>query len=364
MVRVRSRRAVGAFGAATLLVGLAGLIGLLGVGQAIAAPNPMTTMGDAAGSTGSGAGGSAAASTAAAGGITLKAGISSVASGKVAVLEFLPERASVAVGDPVTWTFPSTEPHSVTFVPAGAPQPRFQTDPSLAAPTPTTGPVTTSTFVNSGLLPTPTSEGVPTFTLTFGAPGTYSYFCILHPNMVGTLDVGATTEPQRAVTARGYDEGIRYVREGRAAQRALLAEAPVRTRNADGTTTWTVEMGTSTEHTEVYSYAPSPTTVRTGDTVTFVNDSAAPHTSSFGGKLVPLDPEAPTVKAPVPGPGPLRLVPDTYLNTGWLPPGKVPGAAPLAARSFSFVAGEPGRYEYVCVLHVPSGMAGSIRVRD
>lgn len=325
----------------------------LGAPVAGAAPEPMGTT----------SGTSPAAAAVAAGGVALRAGISSAASGQVAVLEFLPERARVAVGAPVTWTFPSTEPHSVTFVPVGSPQPRYQTDASLATATPPTGPVTATTFVNSGLLPRPDSTGVPSFTVTFAAPGTYTYFCILHPNMVGTLEVGAASEPPADVAARGYDEGIRFVREGRAAQHALRAAAPSRTRNPDGTRTWTVQMGTSTEHAEVYSYAPSPVAVRTGDTITFVNESAAPHTSSFGGKAVPLDPEAPSVKAAVPGPGPTALVPDVYLNTGWLPPGKVPGAAPLAARSYSFTVGAPGRYEYVCVLHVPSGMAGAVRVR-
>ena len=303
-----------------------------------------------------------AASTTPPAAVQLRAGLSSVADGRVAVLAFLPATLRVTVGEQVTWSFPSTEPHSVTFVPTGTPQPRYPTDSSLAAPPPATGPITPSTFVNSGFLPTPTSQGVPTFTVSFAQPGSYPYYCVLHPNMVGTVEVGAVANPQADVTARGYTDGLRYVAEGRAAERALLARRPERSVGPGGATVWTVAMGASTDHTEVYAYAPSPAKVRSGDVVTFVNDSAAPHTASFGGKLVPTDPEAATVKAPSPGPGPVALVSGAYLNTGWLPPGQVPDAPPLAARSFSYTAGSPGKYEYECVLHVASGMAGVVRV--
>jgi plastocyanin len=99
--------------------------------------------------------------------------------------------------------------------------------------------------------------------------------------------------------------------------------------------------------------------VKAGDQVTFVNNSGAPHTASFGGALVPQNPTAPEVVQPQPGPSPQTLVANTYLNTGWLPP-KTKDGPPLSARSFTFSVPDPGKYEYVCVLHLPSGMAAEI----
>ena len=50
-------------------------------------------------------------------------------------------------------------------------------------------------------------------------------------------------------------------------------------------------------------------------------------------------------------------------NSGLLPPAAPPNAPPPeAARSFTFVIPEAGDYPYVCILHAPSGMAGTIKV--
>jgi plastocyanin len=109
----------------------------------------------------------------------------------------------------------------------------------------------------------------------------------------------------------------------------------------------------------VLAFAPTPRTVKAGDHITFVNNSAAPHTASFGGTLVPTVPIAPDVQNPVPGPSPQTLAPNVYLNTGWLPP-KTKGGPALAARSYTYDVPAPGTYSYVCVLHLPSGMAAEI----
>jgi plastocyanin len=47
---------------------------------------------------------------------------------------------------------------------------------------------------------------------------------------------------------------------------------------------------------------------------------------------------------------------------GLLPPNAPPGAGPPeAARSFSFSVPTAGDYQYVCIFHAPSGMAGMIK---
>lgn len=72
---------------------------------------------------------------------------------------YAPAALSIKVGDTVTWHNHDTAPHTVTV---------------------SSGPVTfASPTLNSG----------ETFTYTFTLPGTYSYYCAFHPNMVGSVTV-------------------------------------------------------------------------------------------------------------------------------------------------------------------------------
>ena len=179
--------------------------------------------------------------------------------------------------------------------------------------------------------------------------------------MIGTVQVtDDTQDSQQAITKAGNAQKKKYLAEGEAAKKKLVKATPKTTKNADGSTTYSVEMGISTAHTDVLAFSPTPRTVKSGDHVTFVNNSAAPHTASFGGALVPTIPTAPNVVNPVPGPSPQTLAQATYLNTGWLPPKtqaavhrRRRGATPTTCRP-------PGKYTYACVLHLPSGMAGEI----
>jgi plastocyanin len=292
--------------------------------------------------------------------VTLKGGLNDPKDPNIAVLEFLPATAKVATGTTVTWEIAGPEPHSVTFVPAGTDPPSVEKDPSLFTPTPATGPYDGTTLVNSGVLPLGESTEVQKFSMSFATPGKYTYYCVLHPNMVGTLQVTSVAQDtQQKITKAGKAETKKYLAEGEAAKRKLLAAKPKQTENSDGSTTFDVEMGASTAHTDVLAFAPSPRSAKSGDHVTFVNNSSAPHTASFGGQLVPTVPIAPNVMSAVPGASPQPLAQGVYLNTGWLPP-KTPQGPPLAARSYTYDVPAPGKYLYVCVLHLPSGMAAEI----
>jgi hypothetical protein len=73
------------------------------------------------------------------------------------------------------------------------------------------------------------------------------------------------------------------------------------------------------------------------------------------------NPTDPRVSAPAPGPSPQTLAKAGFFNTGLVPPNAPPGAAPPeAARSFTFTVPSAGTYSYVCLLHAPSSMTGSI----
>lgn len=296
------------------------------------------------------------------GGIKVRAGLNDPTDGNIAVTEFLPEKVTVATGSKVSWGWSGTEPHSVTFKDGGKLPPPGPPDEALFAPTPPTGDYDgTAPLVNSGLLPQG-PQAPPDFTLTFAKAGTYLYFCVIHPGMTGEVDVvddAGKADTAKAVTDRGDAALDGYLTEGRAAKKKL-AEAPPRKEAAGAANNWFVEMGTTTEHTDILAFSPVPVAVKAGDKVTFVNNSQAPHTATFG--PVPPNPTDPKVVNPAPGPSPQPLVGGgAFLNTGQLPPDSPPGAGPpLAARSYTYTVPTAGNYSFVCALHVASGMAGSI----
>ena len=298
--------------------------------------------------------------------ITIRAGMNDPNHTSIAVLQFMPAKATVAVGQKVSWSWNDTkEPHTVTFFPPGQSAPAPGSDPSLFAPTPPKGAYDGTALVNSGLAPQG-PQAVPPFEMTFAKPGTYNYTCVIHPQMVGTITVvgaGAAGDTAAAVTTRGDQEKGQWLAEGNDAFQKFESAAPAATKNRDGTTTWTIQMGTSTPHTDILAFAPVPAAVKHGDKVTFVNNSMAPHTASFFNQQAPIqNPEDPAAQKPAPGPSPQKLNAKDLFNTGTLPPNAPPGAGPPeAARSFTFSVPTAGDYQYICIYHAPSGMAGVIK---
>jgi len=313
-----------------------------------------------------GGGGSGGGSVPTVEGYEIGAGVNDPEDATIAVLQFLPAKATVPVDTPITWKWSGTEPHSVTFTAPGVeiPPPGADDATWFAPQGDASAPYDGSATVSSGLQPL----GAPAqdFQLTFSQPGTYSYYCVIHPQMVGTLDVvadEADAEDPNEIAARGASERDEFLAEGRAAKQALESAPAQRTSNPDGSSTWTVQMGASTPNTDILAFAPVPAEVKAGDSVTFVNESAAPHTASFFGEgAAPIqDPTDPRVNAPAPGPSPQVLRSTGFANTGLLPPNAPPGGAPpLEARSFTFQVPAAGTYSYVCILHAPSNMIGTI----
>jgi plastocyanin len=75
---------------------------------------------------------------------------------------FDPPKLTVKAGTTVTWTNKDDIPHGIAW--------------------------TNDTFTRSKALDTDDSTST-----TFTTPGTYQYFCYIHPHMVGTIVVEATT---------------------------------------------------------------------------------------------------------------------------------------------------------------------------
>jgi plastocyanin len=342
-------------------------------GTALAVTAAVLLLGAACGKSDTKGASGSTTSTAKAGGVVadgpvvIQAGINDPARRAVAVLQYMPAKATVAVGQTVRWTWDGTsEPHSVTFFPPGqsAPSPPGS-DPTLFAPTPATGLYDGSTLVNSGLAPQGPGA-VPPFEVAFAKPGSYGYSCVIHPQMMGTITVvpaGQAAETAAAVKTRGDQEKGQWLAEGNEALQKLQSAVPVGTKNSAGSTNWKVEMGASTPHTDILAFAPVPANLKHGDKVTFVNNSGAPHTASFFNKQPPIEsPSDPAIDKAAPGPSPQTLNSTDLFNTGTLPPDAPPGAGPPeAARSFTFAVPTAGDYQYLCIYHSPSGMAGVIK---
>ena len=308
---------------------------------------------------------SQASSTPAPTDIEVQVGVNDPANKTVAVLAFMPASITVATGAPVKWVWDGTiEPHSVTFLAPGQTLPDPGSDPSLFAPTPPTGPYDGSTFVNSGLQPLGPGATQP-LSMSFSKAGTYQYHCVIHPQMLGQINVvdpGGTVDTPQQVHDRGQSEQQQWIAEGEQAANQLAATTSTSTDNSDGTKTWKVLMGASTQHTDVLAFSPTPA-MKAGDKVTFVNASTAPHTATFSGSEPPIqDPTDPRTDAPAPGPSPQTLDATSFFNTGLLPPNVPPGSGPPeAARSFTFAVPAAGRYSFYCILHASSGMGSALQ---
>jgi plastocyanin len=80
---------------------------------------------------------------------------------------FQPSQIQAQVGDIVTWINDDLQPHTVTSGSNGVPDNKFNSSPNF--------------------IPLMTPGG--TFSHTFTEAGEHPYFCLLHPNMVGTVNV-------------------------------------------------------------------------------------------------------------------------------------------------------------------------------
>jgi plastocyanin len=303
-------------------------------------------------------------------GVTVRAGVNAPKDPNIVVTEFLAAKVTVKTGATVTWSWKGAiEPHSVTFFPPNVTPPPPGSDESLFAPTPPTGPYDGTALVNSGLQPFGPAP-VPPFKVTFAQAGKFSYYCVIHPGMVGQVNVvdSGKTDTAKQVTKRGAAEQKKWVAEGVAAKAKLVKHANISKKNSEGMKTFAIQMGATTDHTDILAFAPTPRKIHAGDSVKFVNNSAAPHTGTFAGQQTPItNPLDPQTAEPIPSASPQTLNTTDLFNTGELPPNVPSGPdsppPPKAVRSFTFVVPDKGKYEFYCILHTLSGMGGVINAK-
>ncbi len=323
--------------------------------------------------------------------------------GVVTINDFRLPTVRVAEGTTIMWASGTDEPHTVTFLagrerpPFFIPQPEDPTrppmfHPDVFFPTPPQGPYDGTTFISSGFMEPKGSE----FAVTFARQGRFDYVCLIHPPMVGTVEVvapgssGLTTQAEVDAynvnhTATVHTPEIAEIY----ATRNLATQVP----GPGGTTVWSVRSGTNVRygHVDVNDFFPKTVTVRQGDTVVWFNDNQdIPHTVTFpvpGAEppefLVPTLPDGTPITGPPPeppppggpppdpsslprlvlGPGglPSRSSP-THTGSGFYNSGVIGDPNPMAGNTWALTFDAPGVYDYECVVHSDMGMTGQIIV--
>ncbi len=256
-------------------------------------------------------------------------------------MSFLPTQLWVNVGDTITWTFKSGEPHTVTFLPPGEQLPHI-TDLSQAKPAGGTNYDGVS-YYNSGVMSSSSASGHPaTYSLTFEKSGDFIYYCLLHPSMLGIVHVqpAGTNYP---FTQEDYNRQIQdQTRTALEDGRSLAGEA------AQLSSDHHIVVGIADGLVGLMRFYPQNITIHVGETIMFMNhDPMGPHTVTFG-------PEQPNLAKPYGNPQAYDGT--SPLNSGYL------GMDWPQGDSFSVKFVKAGTFPFDCALHDQLGMKGVVTV--
>ena len=279
----------------------------------------------------------------------------------IAVELFTPGSVTVQTGTVVTWKNPFGEPHTVTF---GNPT----SDPTVPENVPATGPVSYdgTGYFSSGLFAPGFSQGPPgspttpdTFSVMFTKAGAYNYFCAIHTNMHGTVNVvdSGATDSQATVNSEIQTQFA----AGLASLKALQAQQPTTAKvsqNANGTKTYTITNGADNPNGDLVQFIPAAVNIAAGDTVTWVANTITPHTVTFNPDQFQGDP------LHTPGTTAKTFDGTGLANSGIIAPADDPlsQAFTSSGTSFSLTFTKAGSYHYICLLHADEGMAGAVNV--
>lgn len=287
---------------------------------------------------------------------------------------FAPRTIEIAVGDTVKWEF--QEPwtiHTVTFTGGQKPPElevregnKFYFTPEVFFPA--GGKIYDGTgYRNSGVAPQGPNAPHFSYSLTFTKAGTYDYQCLLHfPPMVGKVIVKdrVSGSPAEAL-AQGKKQLAATLSAGQAAYAKWGPE------RQGGTVVLPVVGDPKINWTNL-RFSREPLVVKRGTTVTWtMRDPSEIHTVTFtGGQAAPAFLILEKQQS-----GPPKVLENpkltaattskTYDGTGYANSGILfpPGAPANLPKNFSLTFTKPGKYEYVCGIHAPWGMKGTIVVQ-
>jgi plastocyanin len=284
------------------------------------------------------------------------------------VLAFAPQRLQVHRGDTVTWLVAGFHnihftdgPTELVIMPEVNGQPLPQMNPAVAFPSVDSGSVYQGADTNSGL-PLDPANPMVAFSLVMDVePGTYGYYCDVHPGMVGAIEVvddaTAIPSPDEALVA-GAAELAASKGQGIQAAVQTAMQAPTEAEGGG----LQVQAGLQAGVAAVLDFFPSVAVIEAGQSVSWnVAPGMEPHTVTWptlppGSEvtLIPQDSGAPILalgEAAFPSvESGAEIGTGDPFNSGIMFPGQ----------SFTLRFNEPGVYNYVCFLH--PGMQGGVVV--
>ena len=288
-------------------------------------------------------------------------------------LAFLVNELWIHAGDSITWTFPTPEIHTVTFLKQNTiPQQIRPPRPGAGGGCPGTTP-DGSNFDGSTCVTSPELVNGQTYTVHFPTAGNFKLVCLVHPSMTGTVHVLPLSQNLP------FDQAF-YDREASREQAELLSDGArlegLGTATAQRTSENEVTVGIGeiaatgggAQIVSVMRFLPGTTVVRVGDTVEWTNlDPETPHTVTFGAE--PANPVPPSAGVGTDSDGAEHAVlgaPGGNLHSGFLvaAPQERRGLAqsPLAVNRFRVTFTSPGTFDYFCALHDDLGMVARVIV--
>jgi len=277
----------------------------------------------------------------------------------IQALAFLPNDVTVDVGDTIEFSFPTPEPHTVTFAaPPGTPF----TEPQKCNGAPASS--DTCAWTGSGEVNSGVKEEGDTYSVTFmTSPGTYTFVCLIHRKMTGTIRVQAAGTPYPAspqdVSSEGKRQESQLLQRGSQMRGQELAAADPAHGRVNIGAGFVTDTSGGAQSVAIVRFLPQMLTIQAGDTVTWnAQDPATPHTVTFGDEPANI---FPPVGLDGPGhatltqPYPQRFVGPT-VSSGFLGAGQ-PGGTTFRA---TFTAA--GVYQYYCSIHDELGMVGTVTV--
>src|SRR5216683_5082945 len=286
-------------------------------------------------------------------------------------LAFLPNEIWIHAGDSITWTFPTDEIHTVSFLKSG--QTRLSR--LVGCPGFTMG--ESAIFDGSICVTTASLVKGQTFTVTFPIAGNFKLVCLVHANMTAVIHVLPLSEPLP------HDQDF-YDEQAAKERHDLLSDTDKGTdhdgdhersddsdralSSSNGVTAGTGEIvatGGGSQSLSIMRFLHRTTVVHVGETVEWTNsDPVTPHTITFG--IEPANPNPPSANVTLDADGARHALitsPADTVHSGFIvaPPQDRIGLAqaPLGVTRFRVTFTSPGVFPYICALHDDVGMKGT-----
>src|SRR2546427_394059 len=197
-------------------------------------------------------------------------------------LAFLPNEIWILAPGSVTWTFPTDEIHTITFLKPAQNRPPFQV--GCPGATPSGSSKTDANCVNSDI-----QAGGATYTVNFPTAGNFKLVCLVHTDMTGVIHVLNPSETLPHDQSF-YDHQAKRDRHDLLEDGARLEERGIETAERTSETEVTVGIGEvvattggGTHTVSVMRFLERKMVVHVGDTVEWTNlDPVTPHTVTFG----------------------------------------------------------------------------------